>query len=88
MVKITGIVAKTGEVTIAEIFKGDFSNITTFPFAIDGVPMRDEYATKQISVTRPEMTFFAGLAKTATSLKRGIAILTFERKYPFQPKVT
>jgi hypothetical protein len=79
MVKITGIVAKTGEVTVAEIFKGDFGNITTFPFAIDGIPMRNEYAKKPAAVTQPEMTFFAGLAKTVTSLKTGIAILTFEK---------
>jgi hypothetical protein len=82
MVRITGIVAKTGEVTIAEIFKDDFRYITTFPFAIDGIPMRDEYSKKQMAVTRPEMIFFAGLAKTVSRLKTGIAILTFERPYP------
>ena len=79
MVRITGIVAKTGEVTIAEIFKDDFRYITTFPFAIDGIPMRDEYSQKHVAVTRPEIIFFAGLAKTVSRLKTGIAILTFER---------
>ncbi len=80
MVRITGIVAKTGEVTIAEIFQGDFRYITTFPFAIDGIPMRDEYTSKH-EVSRPEMIFFAGLAKTVLRLKTGLAILTFERPF-------
>jgi hypothetical protein len=84
MVRITGIVAKTGEVTIEEIFKDDFRFITTFPFAIDGIPMRDEYAKKQVAVARPAMIFFAGLARTVSRLKTGIAILTFDR--PYYPK--
>ncbi len=81
IVRITGIVAKTGEVTIAEIFKDDFRFITTYPFAIDGIPMRDEYSKSVAAVARPEMVFFAGLARTVSRLKTGIAILTFERPY-------